>query len=181
MIFSSDLPSSSSAWRDTEDQMITTIPESSLWYSRFTEENKPLLALVYSLRRVSMCILLLFKKSHCGRHVLLLSRSTKPPFRLPAGIFFLVRKTFLMFHFVLISDFAYYCTSQLKIYGTMPCKSFSEGQLSKATVNLADQWRTFNFHHFWTDQIEARMEENALVNGNAHMSHGADALGMDRS
>lgn len=44
-----------------------------------------------------------------------------------------------MFSFVLIYDFAYYCMSQLKIYGVMPCKSFSEGQLSKATVNLDDQ------------------------------------------
>lgn len=143
MIFSSDLLSSSSAWQDTEDQLITTIPESSRWYSRFTEENKLLLALVYGLRCVSMYILLLFKKSHCGRHVLLLSRSTKPPFRLRRGIFFfLVRKTFLMFHFLLISDFAYYCMSQLKIYGTMPCKSFSEVQLSK--THCKSSWSVKN-------------------------------------
>lgn len=64
-----------------------------------------------------------------------------------------------------------------------PCRVNLSVKVSypRPTVNLADQWRTFNFDHFWTDQLEARMEENALVNGNVHMSHRADALGMDRS
>lgn len=75
---------------------------------------------------------------------------------------------------VLISDFAYYCMSQLKIDGIMACKPFSGGQLSKAVVNLADQWRTFNFHHFWTEQIEPRMGEKAVVNENALLRHCVD-------
>lgn len=64
---------------------------------------------------------------------------------------------------------------------TMTCKPFSEGPLSKAVVNLADQWRTFNFRHFWTEQIEARMEEEAVVNENVHISHCVDPSGMDGS
>lgn len=78
------------------------IPESSLWIQSFAEENKLLLAAVYSLKSVSMCILLWFKKSHCGRRVLLLARNIKPPFRIPAVNFFFVRKTFLMFLVLLL-------------------------------------------------------------------------------
>lgn len=78
---------------------------------QFTGDNKLLLAVLYSLRRDSICLLLCFRKSHC-RHVPLLSWSTKPPFRLPAADFFLkVITTFIMFRFILISDFAYFYKS----------------------------------------------------------------------
>lgn len=100
------------------------------WSPRFqnhpcdTEEIKLLLAVVYSPRCVSMWILLWFKKTHCSRHMLLLARSTKPPFRLPAVVFSFLATDFSYVQLCSTSDFADSCMSQLKIYGLMLWKSF---------------------------------------------------------